>query len=477
MLFGIHIATFVKKNKPMTKTLKISFFCCLSFMLTKTTLAQRPEPSAELKNWYNQHELGIQTQKAYKKLKRKKSKTIIVAVIDSGVDIEHEDLQGQIWVNKNEIPGNGKDDDKNGYIDDVHGWNFLGNASGENINETRLEKARIFKRLRDKYEEVDPKLLQDDSEYKLYQKVKDEIAADKKQFEQYMPMLDKLPEEYQVYIKTQMEFNLNPDFDDRSLIGDDPENIEDAFYGNGDVEGPDALHGTHVAGIIGAIRGNEFGGDGVAENVKIMSVRAVPNGDEHDKDVALAIRYAVDNGAKIINMSFGKGYSPNQKWVHDAIKYADERDVLLVHAAGNDAQNVDETPNFPTSMYSFQKAPFKSFLTIGASTPEKEKLNASFSNYGKTKVDVFAPGEKIYNTVPDNKYKWLQGTSMAAPVVSGAAAFLASYFPKLSMEDIKNILMETATKHDGSFADLSVTGGVINLKCAIKKAKKLSRKK
>ena len=169
-----------------------------------------------------------------------------------------------------------------------------------------------------------------------------------------MPMLDKLPEEYQVYIKTQMEFNLNPDFDDRSLIGDDPENIEDAFYGNGDVEGPDALHGTHVAGIIGAIRKNEFGGDGVAENVKIMSVRAVPNGDEHDKDVALAIRYAVDNGAKIINMSFGKGYSPNQKWVHDAIKYADERDVLLVHAAGNDAQNVDETPNFPTSIYSFQ---------------------------------------------------------------------------------------------------------------------------
>jgi len=460
----------------MIKTLKISIFCCLSFILTKTIIAQGPEPSDELKNWYNQHELGIQTQKAYKKLKRKKSKTIIVAVIDSGVDIEHEDLQGKIWTNEKEIPNNGKDDDENGYVDDVHGWNFLGNSSGENIDATRLEKARILSKLKEKYSEIDPELIEKTEEYNLYLKVKDEVEQEMSQMKQYQKLYGD-NEEYAKYFSDQIDYNLNPDYDDRSLIGDDPEDINDRSYGNGDVEGPDALHGTHVAGIIAAIRGNEFGGDGVAENVKIMSVRAVPNGDEHDKDVALAIRYAVDNGAIIINMSFGKGYSPNQQWVYDAIKYADDNNVLLVHAAGNDAQNVDKVVNFPTSMYSFQTAPFKSFLTIGASTPDKDKLNAGFSNYGKTKVDVFAPGEKIYNTIPDNKYKWLQGTSMAAPVVSGAAAFLASYFPKLSMEDIKNILMETATKHEGDFADLSVTGGVINLKCAIKKAKKISRKK
>jgi subtilisin family serine protease len=319
-------------------------------------------------------------------------------------------------------------------------------------------------------------MMEQNEEFKLYIKVKKEVEKELTQMKQYQKMYGDNPE-YSKYFSDQIDFNLNTDYDDRSLIGDDPNDISDRSYGNSNVEGPDALHGTHVAGIIAAVRGNGKGGDGVAKNVKIMTVRAVPNGDEHDKDIALAIRYAVDNGAKIINMSFGKAYSPNQEWVYEALKYADDHDVLLVHAAGNDAQNVDKTDNYPTSKYSFQKEAFKSYLTIGASTPNAKILNASFSNYGKTKVDVFAPGEKIYNTIPDNKYKWLQGTSMAAPVVSGAAAFLASYYPKLSMQDIKEILMSTATKHDGPFSNLSVTGGVINLKCAIKKAKKMSRKK
>ena len=460
----------------MIKTVKHALVCGLVLLLTKTTIAQNAEPSEELKNWYNKHELGIQTHKAYKKLKRKKSNTVIVAVIDSGVDIEHEDLQGKIWVNEKEIPDNGKDDDNNGYVDDVHGWNFLGNASGENIDATRLEKARILSKLKEKYSEIDPALIEKTPEYELYIKVKEEVEQELSQMKQYQQLYGENPE-YKKYFSDQINYNLNPDYDDRSLIGDDPTDINDKSDGNNNVEGPDALHGTHVAGIIAAVRGNEFGGDGVAQDVKIMSVRAVPNGDEHDKDVALAIRYAVDNGAKIINMSFGKGYSQNQKWVYDALKYADDHNVLLVHAAGNDAQNVDKTDNYPSSMYSFQKDPFKSYLTIGASTPNEKALSASFSNYGKTKVDVFAPGEKIYNTIPNNKYKWLQGTSMAAPVVSGAAAFLASYFPKLSMQEVKEILMSTSTKYDGNFAELSVTGGVVNLKCAIKKAKKISRKK
>ena len=457
----------------INKTL-IFFFTVL---FINPAVSQEEKENDDLINWYNIHELGIQTHKAYKKLKRKKSKTVIVAVIDSGVDIEHEDLKGQIWINEKEAGGEkGVDDDNNGYIDDVYGWNFLGNANGENIDATRLEKARILHDLKVKYENVDPKMMEQNEEFKLYIKVKKEVERELTQMKQYQKMYGDNPE-YSKYFSDQINFNLNADYDDRSLIGDDPNDINDRSYGNSDVEGPDALHGTHVAGIIAAVRGNGKGGDGVAKNVKIMSVRAVPNGDEHDKDIALAIRYAVDNGAKIINMSFGKAYSPNQKWVYDALKYADDHDVLLVHAAGNDAQNVDKTDNYPTSRYSFQKAFFKSYLTIGASTPNAKILNASFSNYGKTKVDVFAPGEKIYNTIPDNKYKWLQGTSMAAPVVSGAAAFLASYYPKLSMQDIKEILMSTATKYEGPFSNLSVTGGVINLKCAIKKAKKVSRKK
>ncbi|HLU86799.1 MAG TPA: S8 family serine peptidase, partial [Taishania sp.] len=263
-----------------------------------------------------------------------------------------------------------------------------------------------------------------------------------------------------------------------------------------DVEGPDALHGTHVGGIVGSIRGNKLGGDGVAENVKLMSLRAVPNGDEFDKDIALAIRYAVDNGAKVINMSFGKAYSPLAKDVYEALAYADSKGVLLVHAAGNDAKDIDVEPNFPTSMYEFQDKKLDHYLTVGASTRYATvkgqaygELAASFSNYGQKGVDVFAPGFEIYNAVPQSAYMELQGTSMAAPMVSGAAAFLKSYFPKLSMKEIKDILLSTATSYKGKqhkkpgeqtpvdFGTLSVTGGVINLPAAVKAAMALEATK
>jgi cell wall-associated protease len=295
-----------------------------------------------------------------------------------------------------------------------------------------------------------------------------------------MDMIDQLPKEAQDYIRSQMDYNLNVDFDDRSLIGDDPDDFTDTNYGNNDVEGPDALHGTHVSGIIGALRGNGLGGDGVAENVKIMSLRAVPNGDEFDKDIALAVRYAVDNGAMVINMSFGKAYSPHQKEVYEAFKYADSKGVLLIHAAGNDAKDIDVEPNYPTSMYSFQTEPLDHFVTIGASTKNKgEEMVASFSNYGAKGVDVFAPGFEIYNTIPQSKYRNLQGTSMAAPMVAGAAAMLKSYFPELSMKEIKEVLYSTSVRYpkvDG-FAEKSVTGGVINIYNAAKACKKLAKKK
>jgi subtilisin family serine protease len=431
-------------------------------------------------NWYNQEDQGLYTEKAYKYLKKKKSQTVIVGVIDSGVDIEHEDLKGQIWTNTEEIPDNGIDDDNNGYVDDVHGWNFLGNADGEHVDAARLEMTRILAKLQDKYEGIDPNSIQQDEEYKLYLQVKEDVAASRAQWEQYMEMLDQLPPDYQDYIKSQMDFNLNVDFDDRALIGDDPDDFSDVNYGNNDVEGPDALHGTHVSGIIGALRGNGLGGDGVAENVKIMVLRAVPNGDEFDKDIALAVRYAVDNGAMVINMSFGKAYSPHQKEVYEAFKYADSKGVLLIHAAGNDAKDIDVEPNYPTSMYSFQTEPLDHFVTIGASTKNKgAEIVASFSNFGAKGVDVFAPGLAIYNTVPQSEYKDLQGTSMAAPMVAGAAAMLKSYFPKLSMKEIKEVMYSTSVKYPKveGFASKSVTGGVINIYQAAKVCKKLSKKK
>jgi subtilisin family serine protease len=445
------------------------------------------QPAEGTLNWYNQEDQGMYTEKAYKFLKKKKSQTVIVGVIDSGVDIEHEDLKGQIWINENEIAGNGIDDDNNGYIDDVHGWNFLGNAAGEHVDAARLEMTRILANLQDKYEGIDPNSIQQDEEYKLYLQVKEEIESKLQEFERQIEQISNLPKEIQdqnkgyiEYVKSQLDFNLNVDFDDRALIGDDPDDFSDVNYGNNDVEGPDALHGTHVSGIIGALRGNGLGGDGVAENVKIMVLRAVPNGDEFDKDIALAVRYAVDNGAMVINMSFGKAYSPHQKEVYEAFKYADSKGVLLIHAAGNDAKDIDVEPNYPTSMYSFQTEPLDHFVTIGASTKNKgAEIVASFSNFGAKGVDVFAPGLAIYNTVPQSEYMDLQGTSMAAPMVAGAAAMLKSYFPKLSMKEIKEVMYSTSVKYPKveGFASKSVTGGVINIYQAAKVCKKLSKKK
>lgn len=534
---------------------------CLSVFAIGISNIVGAQVDPEIINWYNGKGSGMKTEKAYKKLKKRQSETVIVAVIDSGIDVEHEDLKGKIWVNEDEIPNNGIDDDKNGYIDDIHGWNFLGNAKGENLNEARLERTRILAKLMKKYDGVDEATISSDDkkEYELYKQVKEEVEGDKAEYESYIAQLEMLPmimqqvpkmveaqlgitdytlkdlekwdpkdpqmsqmkalaiamkkgefteetiKEQKEQLETMINYNLNVEYDDRALIGDNVDDFSDVTYGNNDVEGPDALHGTHVGGIIGAIRGNDLGGDGVAENVKLMSLRAVPNGDEFDKDIALAIRYAVDNGAKVINMSFGKSYSPHAKEVYDAFVYADSKGVLLVHAAGNDSKDVDTEPNFPTSMYDFQTAKLDHFLTIGASTrfyKAKAKKNedgskgekmgdlaAPFSNYGDVGVDVFAPGYEIWNTVPQSDYMKLQGTSMAAPMVSGVAAMLKSYFPNLSMKEIKDIMLETATSYKGTmhtmpgdekavdFGDLSVTGSVINVQAAVAKCLALEKSK
>ena len=448
---------------------------------------------------------GMSVDKAYAELiPNLKGTNVIVAVIDSGIDIEHEDLKNVIWINRGEIPNNGIDDDKNGFIDDVHGWNFLGDIVGEN-----LEFTRIVRRYDAKFNGKDiTEISESDLEtFDLYQKAKAEQNKNYEETEanrdRYAQMLEQVTnannqiskklgkddytadelaaiidpsddEQKNIAVLTQMlsyggsipefmvrlnggvdyydgrmenHFNMNTDF--RGILNDDPYDITDTNYGNNDVDGPnpskeDALHGTHVAGIIAAQRGNGIGMDGVAQNVEIMVVRAVPDGDEYDKDVALAIRYAVDNGAKVINTSFGKGYSQNPEWVWDAIKYAGKKDVLIVNAAGNDGIDLDITTSYPNDQNGTGAEMSDNFITIGALNYKYgEEMVATFSNYGATSVDLFSPGVKIWSTTPLDTYEYLQGTSMASPNVAGVAAMIRSYYPKLSAKQVKQVLMDS----------------------------------
>ncbi|UOQ74597.1 S8 family serine peptidase [Hymenobacter cellulosilyticus] len=436
--------------------------------------------------------MGISTQRTYDELlKTRTASPVIVAVIDAGIDTTHEDLKRVLWKNPKEIVGNGIDDDKNGYVDDIHGWNFLGGKDGRNVDIDLYEETRLVAKLKPLYEgkvrTAVPAAKR--AEYDLYQKVKkdyaEKVADEKQQLEDIdmtlgnlaplaaqlkvllkvekvdtaalssmktddprIKQLQKAMYDYLVVTgapdldaaitqikeagtetKKHLEYSLNLDYKPRAIVGDDEDNVKDRNYGNADITGPDALHGTHVAGIIAADRDNNLGIQGVAgSSIRVMGVRAVPNGDEHDKDVANAIRYAVDNGAQIINMSFGKYYSPHRDAVEDAIRYAGSKGVLLVHAAGNESKNVDVVTHYPAPV-PLSGTAYPNFLTVGASGSTNDaQLTANFSNYGK-KVDVFAPGVAIYSTMPGSKYGNESGTSMAAPTVAGVAAVLKSYFP------------------------------------------------
>lgn len=489
-------------------------------------------------NWYNldlkeDKANGVSVEKAYRELLKGKSpkKKIIVAVIDGGVDPLHEDLKNNMWINDKEIPDNGKDDDGNGYIDDIYGWNFLGNAKGENINEENLESTRIYRGLRKKYQDEESpnkeseeykqyealdKLYWDNrntyaKEYKeiaelkttfdfLYQYLEgvsgkelksiDEVKSIETEDEQAQKFIEILIQshneglsrkelnDYYDQTKKFYENYYNISFSIRGkIIGDDITDINDKNYGNPDVKGPDAFHGTFCAGIIAGVRNNNIGINGIGNNVKIMALRAVPNGDEYDKDVALAIRYAVDNGAHLINMSFGKDYSPQKNLVDDAILYAEKNGVLLIHAAGNDAKNIDENDNFPDDNLLNGKT-VNNVITVGASSIFKnKKIPANFSNYGKKKVDLFAPGVDIISLAPDDAYDQGDGTSFAGPVVTGVAALVWSYYPNLTHTRLKEILLASVNDlgkkkvlvpsdkiaKKKKFQELSVTGGIVNL--------------
>lgn len=471
---------------------------------------------------------GMSVDRAYKELlKNKKGIKVIVGVVDSGVDIEHEDLKGKIWTNTKEIPGNGIDDDNNGYIDDVHGWNFLGDVENENFELVRIIKkgddgSDLYKRAKEEYDkklaeamgnkqQVDF-ILNADKEIKEYLKkdnydLQDVVTINTKNIAlmQYKMMMtqvlgktskedfDKDVKGFKEYVYDQLNYNLNLEFDGRKLLGDNPDDITDNKQGNNIVWGPSkegAKHGTHVSGIIAQIRNNSLGSDGIADNVEIMAVRAVPNGDEYDKDIALGLRYAVDNGAKVINTSFGKYFSTHKNWVDDAIKYAAKKDVLIVNAAGNDSYDLDTIEIYPNDTDSNKKEIADNFLTVGALNYEYgTELVANFSNYGKQEVDVFAPGVKIYATTPDNTYEYLQGTSMASPNVAGVAALIRSYYPSLSAAEVKHILMDSGLKINRSvilggdaadkhmFSEISKTGTIVNAYNALIMADKLAKTK
>lgn len=497
-------------------------------------IKKAPVTENELKRWSHLDLIkdsipGMSVDKAYAELLQGKTgKKVIVGVVDSGVDIEHEDLQGVIWTNSKEIPGNGIDDDKNGYIDDIHGWNFLGDIVDENLEMTRIVKkgddgSEQYKQALAQYTEKYNKALKDKEQVDFLLDVHKTIqtALNKKEYksEDLNTITSTDPkvarskmvmtqiftnagptfnpetelEDYREHVYNQLNFNLNKDFDGRKVLGDNAEDIKSTKYGNNIVFGPDkekALHGTHVAGIIAQVRGNNLGGDGVANNVEILTVRAVPDGDEYDKDIALAIRYAVDNGAKVINGSFGKSFSPHKEWVYDAIKYAAKKDVLIVHAAGNDGYNIDEKQNinYPNDSQDNVKEFADNVITIGAiNKVYGEGVIADFSNFGKINVDVFAPGEEIYATIPNNKYKYLQGTSMASPNAAGVATLIRSYYPKLKASQVKQILMESGVSLPANVAlgensevkpasESSKTAKMVNAYNALLLAEKMSKK-
>ena len=500
----------------------------------KATLTDNQEQRWSHLDLVNDTIPGMSVDRAYGLLKNKKANKVIVGVIDSGVDIEHPDLAPVIWTNPKEIAGNGKDDDNNGYVDDIHGWNFLGDAYNENLELVRIIKkgddgSATYKRAK---AEFDKEIRETKAEKqkidfiadvdKMFQQgigKKDYTLEDLKAYKPKDPRLAEVQpyfidiftevsrEEFneeilgaQKHFEDAMNYNLNLKFDGRKIVGDNPDDINDRNYGNNNVIGPDrdsALHGTHVAGIIAQVRNNGLGGDGVAsDHVKIMAVRAVSNGDEYDKDIALAIRYAVDNGAKVINGSFGKYYSPHSDWVYDAIKYAAEKDVLIVFAAGNESKdlNAGSIERYPNDDRLSGKEFTDNVLTVGAiNNPFDENLLANFSNYGKNDVDVYAPGVRIYATIPGNKYKFEQGTSMASPNAAGVAALIRAYYPNLTAPQVKHILMESGlpvnfdvilskeSPEDAdktrSFKELSRSGRIVNAYNAIIMADKMAAKK
>jgi subtilisin family serine protease len=512
----------------------------LSIKVPAVTLAEAPR-NWQLLDASADRVPGISVERAYRELLAGKSpkQTVVVAIIDNGIDTLHADLRASLWSNPKEVAGNAKDDDNNGFADDVRGWNFIGGRDGQDVHFDTFEVTREYARCHNQPAASGQPPITDQTYCQKvdadYEKQKKEIEKNVQTYrqihdvlQQIIPMLKQavapdsltadraralrpttpqMTQAREIYLELegqgatpsviedglkslegQLKYAINPSFNPRTIVGDNYVDPTERRYGNPDVMGQDAKHGTHVAGIIGATRGNSVGIDGIAPAVKFMPIRTVPDGDERDKDVANAIRYAVDNGAQIISMSFGKAYSPYKAAVDEAVKYADAKGVLMVHAAGNDGADLSKTKSYPTPAYISGGRP-QNWIEVGASSWKGgDSLAASFSNYGQQQVDVFAPGVDILSTIPGNQYERDSGTSMAAPVVSGLAALLLDFYPNLTASDLKKIIMESVTKIDQSvvrpgkedrnpsvpFGTLSITGGIVNAYNALKMAEQVS---
>ena len=505
------------------------------------TLAEPPR-DWQLLDESTDHIPGIGVERAMRELLAGKTpqRTVLVAIIDNGIDTSQVDLRANLWTNPKEMPGNGKDDDGNGYADDMHGWNFIGGKNGDDVHFDTFEITRQYAACHGKAAAGGQPAITDAERCKQidadYEKQRDQInktVATYREIDnvlkQIVPLLQmaaktdtltpdrvraiqmtnpQITQARQIYLELasegaspsviedglkslegQAKYSLDPSFNSRTTVGDNYADPNERHYGNGDVMGQDPKHGTHVAGIIGAVQHNGIGVDGIAPAVKLMMLRVVPDGDERDKDIGNAIRYAVDNGAQIISMSFGKPYSPYKSAVDDAVKYADAHDVLMVHAAGNDGADLSKGKNFPTPVYLGGGKP-ATWIEVGASSWRGgDSLAAGFSNWGKNEVDVFAPGVDILSTVPGNKYERDSGTSMAAPVVSGLAALIMDYYPNLTARDVKGIITSTVSNYSSQmvarpgdkamvpFGSLSISGGIVNAYNALKLADQMSKRK
>lgn len=531
--------------------------------VTSNAVAPAGQPKRNPLNWHllsysSDSVYGIEVNKAYEFLKGKeKKKKVIVAVIDSGCDDQHEDLKDALWINKGEIPGNGIDDDGNGYVDDVHGWNFLANRDGVDVQKMMEAGARDFLVFKDRLDKLDSKKKRNKNEETEYRQLRKRLMLSKlgviysaklfsrqlleefettaiPEFEKQYPPEQRTYDNFQKLVNTisptdtikaythmiySMRWQMSKEYDwkqmvdsrrrpyemaienfkkesagqidERNLIGDNPDDIKDNYYGTPVLSTASAEHGTHVGSIIGAIRDNGLGLDGIAD-VELMFIRAIPEtGDEYDKDAALAIRYAVDNGANIINMSFGKRVTTHKKWLDEALQYAEKKGVLVVHAAGNDFSNTDQEPFYPVKYITLGKE-ISSFITVGASDPQGNPVITS--NYGKNSVDVFAPGLDIFGAIPGDNYRKNGGTSLAAPMVSGLAALIMAYYPELSASQVKEVILKGAVLNSGamvgkpknpqiagaqekmSFDELCRAGGIISAFQAVRLAEEITGK-
>ncbi len=534
-----------------------SVFCGALFIgLSSFGQQAPPAPVDPPKNWHQMDlkadgYFGVSLNQAYALLKGKKSKTVVVTTIDSGIDTAQKDLQSVLWVNPKEIPANGKDDEGDGYVDDVHGWDFLGGKDGKVDYTETTEEVRQYFKLKDKYATVTTAPAGQEKQFAYWQSVK---ATYDTSYNKAQTELKELTMEVNVlsatnhFIKRELKLGpnetftnadldkinttndtinqsktvwqsvftqiggstdnakvlkditdyyakqnntVNPDLDNRAkIVGDYPDVNDGKPYGNNVLKTPDCSHGTGVAGLIGAVRNNGYGIDGIADNVRIMAVKAVPDGDEYDKDVANAIRFAVDHGAQVINMSFGKKISPHKDWVDAAFKYAAAHDVLLVMAAGNDGQDVDAKPEFPNDTY-LDGTTTDNVINVGASGPKNDTtLAADFSNYGKNNVDIFSPGVKVTSIDKDAELNTEDGTSFSSPIVAGIAALIREYYPKLTASQVKQAILASATPLTGTmvnkpgakgekvdFSTLSKTGGIVNAYRAVEIASKMKGEK